>query len=97
MLPLRLAFSVMLLKPGLKPILGFFSWNSLPLAELGAIRQSLISRGTRMLVYEMVPRRCAACNPPMPVADTPFMMPSVATRVTSMTARLDTSVPSSAC
>ncbi len=57
-------FSVMLLKPGLKPVLGLFGWNRLQLllAELGAIRQSLISRGTRILVHEMAPRRCAACN-----------------------------------
>ena len=76
----------MLLKPGLKPVLGRFSWNRLPFAELKAIRQSLISRGTRILIREVMPRRCAPCNPSMRVAGMTSMMPSVATRVTTMPA-----------
>ena len=55
-----------------------------------------------MLVHEMAPRRCAACNPSTRVAGMTSMMSSVATRVTTMPARVATSmsssgVPSSAC
>jgi hypothetical protein len=87
-------FSVMLLKPGFKPVLGLFSWNRLPLllVELAAIRQSLISKGTGMLIHEIAPCRCAACNPSKRVATS--MMPSVATRVTTMPAGVATSMPS---
>jgi hypothetical protein len=79
-------FSVMLLKPGLKPVPDLFGWNRLPLllAELGAIPRILINRGTTILVHEMAPRRGAACNPSMPVAGMTSMMSSVATRVTTM-------------
>ena len=89
---------MILLKPGLKPALGLFSWNRLPLllAELETILRNLISRGTRILIREVMPRRCAACNPSTRVART-SMMSSVATRVTTMPARVATSLPSSAC
>jgi hypothetical protein len=94
-------FSVRLLKPGLKPVPDLFGWNRLPLllVELAAIRQSLISRGAAMLIHEIAPCRCAAWNPSKRVATS--MMPSVATRVTTMPAGVATSmpsrVPSSAC
>jgi len=90
---------VILLKPGLKPALGLFSWNRLPLllAELQAILRNLINRGTRILIREVMPRRCAACNPSTRVARMTSMMSSVATRVTTMPARVATSLPSSAC
>jgi hypothetical protein len=39
-----------------------------------------------MLVHEMAPRRCAACNPSTRVAGMTSMMSSVATRVTTMPA-----------
>jgi len=35
---------------------------------------------------EVTPRRCARCNPSMRVADMTSMMPSLATRVTTMPA-----------
>jgi hypothetical protein len=93
----------MLLKPGLKPVLSLFAWNRLPLllAELGAILRNLISRGTKILIREVIPRRCARCNPSMLVAGMTTMMSSVATRVTPMPTRVATAmpsrVPSSAC
>jgi hypothetical protein len=44
---------------------------------------------------EVMPRRCARCNPSMRVAGMTSMMPSVASRVTTMPARVTTSMPSS--
>jgi hypothetical protein len=87
-----------LLEPGLKPVPGLFGWNRLQLllAELGAILQNLIRRGTWILIHK-VTRRRASCNPSKPVADmTSMMQSSVATRVTTMPARVATAMSSPA-
>lgn len=69
-----------LLKPRLKPIPDFFR-NRLPLflGKFGAIRPNLIRSGASALVHEIVPRRCAACNPSMLAAGLTPRMSFVAT------------------
>ena len=80
-----------LIKPGLKPVLRLFPWNRLQLllAKWRAIHRSLVHSDTRVLIGKMARR-----------ADMTSMMSPVFTRVSSMTARVATSmssaVPSSA-
>jgi hypothetical protein len=89
MLSLRLNSSVMLFKPGLKFVPGLFGWNRLQLllAELGAILQNLIRRGTRILISKVTRSRRASCKPSKLASGmTSMMMSTVAARVTTMPA-----------
>ena len=51
-----------------------------------------------MLIHEIAPCRCAACNPSKRVAGMTSVVPSVGTRVTARVATsMPSRVPSSAC